>query len=241
MLHLKIPIKVIAYIWSYNEEDFIEWTIKHLISQNIEIHLFDNWSTDSTFDKANKFTSKYLKVSKWPKNEERYSSLTSRLNFLEELSRKNTTHDWIIHQDVDEIRRAKTGETLVNFIKRIDSQGFNAINHDIETYLPKEDWDGSQNPEMFFTAKANNHTDKRTSQIKCWKNTNQKINLSTSGGHILKFPGIKISSEKLLIKHYPLRTQEHARRKIQERKKSYTRQELKKGWHTQYKKKWWQF
>lgn len=43
-------IKVAAIIHTYNELDILEEVIDHLISQGVEIHIFDNWSTDSTWD-----------------------------------------------------------------------------------------------------------------------------------------------------------------------------------------------
>ena len=166
----------------------------------------------------------------------------------------NTEFDWIVNHDADEIRCTRTGETLLEFIVGMDRKGFNAIDHICETYLPKEGWDGSQNPETFFDRRLVGHTDERSPHIKAWRRQGPQafaytvngrpgeslgVNLWATGGHQVLFPDRKVAPEKLLLKHYPLRTQAHAERKLAERKKSYAPDELSWGWHHQYRSAWW--
>jgi len=247
-----MSIRAIAVLWAFNEEDFIAWSIRHLLAQGIDLHIFDNWSTDRTFEILKSFGSD-IKCERWPANREQCSSLTSRLMYLENLALE-TDYDWLINHDADEIRRAKTRETLIEFIERIDGEGYNAIDHSCEVYFPKEGWDGSQNPEEFFDRRLIGHTDERSLQIKAWKKqpgdafgftvdgrpgTARGVNLWATGGHQAIFPNRKVTPEKLVLKHYPLRTQAHADRKIAERKRSYAPDELAWGWHHQYRTAWW--
>src|SRR3990167_7735147 len=162
-----MSIRAIAVLWAFNEEDFIAWSIRHLLAQGIDVQVYDNWSTDRTFEILQGFGSD-ISCGRWPADRQECSSLTSRLMHLETLALE-TEYDWLINHDVDEIRRAKTGETLAQFIERIDGEGYNAIDHSCEIYLPKEGWDGSQNPEEFFDKRLVGHTFERSPQIKAWK------------------------------------------------------------------------
>lgn len=231
-------IKTIAYIWAYNEEDFIAHTIGHLLEQGINVHIFDNWSTDNTFNVAARFADR-IKLERWPASEEQCSSLTSRLVYLEQLALVSE-YDWIINHDVDEIRRTGTTEQLIEFIVRMDAAGYNAIDHRVQLFKPRERWDGSQNPEEWFTEEyKGEHTDKLNPHIKAWKRQATRVTLANTGGHQAIFTGRRIAPEKLILKHYPLRTAEQAERKIAERRQSYAHFELRARWHTQYDHKWW--
>lgn len=257
-----MSLRAIAILWAYREEDFITWAVSHLLAQGVDVQVFDNWSTDGTYELLQRLRhekdlwSPTLNCERWPAEREECSSLTSRLKYLEKLS-LNSDYDWIINHDVDEIRRTKTGERVIDFIERQDALGFNAIDHEIEVYAPREGWDGSQNPEEFFTTRVPGHQDERSPHIKCWKQRTgafsfdyatptgrakvqaNGVNLWVCGGHQAVFPDRRVAPEKLVLKHYPLRTQAHAERKIAERKRSYTPEELQRGWHNHYRTAWW--
>lgn len=244
--------RAVAAIWTLNEEDFIPWTVRHLLAQGIDVHVFDNWSTDRTFELLQGFGDR-IRAERWPARPETCSSLTDRLMYLERYSLESE-YDWIIHHDADEIRRTRSGETLLEFIRKVDRQGFNAIDHASETYLPKEGWDGSQDPETFFDHRIPGHADQLCLHIKAWKKQGPQafaftvddrsgqalgVNLSATGGHQALFLNRNVAPEKLVLKHYPLRTQAHAERKLAERKRSYSPEELSWGWHLQYRDAWW--
>ncbi len=231
-------ISACAYIWTYNEEDFISWTIWNLINNGIAIHVFDNWSTDRTFEIVQSF-GPGVKLERYPEHEEQCTSLTARLQSLEEIS-LHSKYDWIINHDADEIRSTGGSEKMIEFIDRVDRRGFTAIDHRLMVFAPKEGWTGEQNPESFFTNQIKSaHVDNINPHIKCWKRGQNKVELVSSGGHQAKFDGRRVPHQKLLLKHYPLRTQAHADRKLAERQRSYAEQELANGWHVQYKQKWW--
>lgn len=232
-------ISACAYIWAYNEEDFISWTILNLLNNGIDVHIFDNWSTDRTFEIASSFNNPSVKVERFPDHQEECTSLTVRLKALEEIAR-HSKYEWIINHDVDEIRTTGSSESIRQFIDRMDRRGYTAINHRLMVYSPREGWTGEQNPETFFTNQIKtSHVDNINPHIKCWKRGSQKVELVSSGGHEAKFADRIIPHQKLILKHYPLRTQAHARRKLEERKRSYAEQELEQGWHVQYNTKWW--
>jgi hypothetical protein len=72
------------------------------------------------------------------------------------------------------------------------------------------------------------------SQIKSWK-SHPDISISEFGGHIIKRPDPMIYPTRFILKHYPVRSLEHAKRKIiNERKNRFSTEERIKGWHLQY-------
>jgi DNA repair exonuclease SbcCD ATPase subunit len=72
-------------------------------------------------------------------------------------------------------------------------------------------------------------------RLNCWKAQTQPVSLATSGGHEIRFPGRRVFPIRFLLRHYPVRSQEHGERKIfDERKKRFSERERAKGWHVQY-------
>jgi len=52
---VKNDFRVAAIIHTFNEADILPEVIEHLISQGIEVHVFDNWSSDGTWELINDF------------------------------------------------------------------------------------------------------------------------------------------------------------------------------------------
>jgi len=73
-------------------------------------------------------------------------------------------------------------------------------------------------------------------QIKAWKHLNGiNVNLSSNGGHSVSFENRKIYPIKFLIKHYSLRSEAQAKKKIFfDRLPRFEKENKEKGWHTQY-------
>ena len=53
-------IRILAIISTRNEENYINYNLKHLIDQNIDVYLIDNSSTDRTCEIAKKYLGKGL-------------------------------------------------------------------------------------------------------------------------------------------------------------------------------------
>jgi len=73
-------------------------------------------------------------------------------------------------------------------------------------------------------------------QSKAWRQGSQRVDLSSTGGHEARFDGAVDFRYKFLLKHYPLRSEEHARRKVEQhrhaRRSRFESEVL--GFHTQY-------
>src|SRR5215831_3194664 len=101
-----VPVKAIAFIWCYNEEDIIGHVVNHLHEQGIMVRLLDNWSTDSTI----KVACPPATCERWPGYEPTVASWRAMLEHTEELALEYAEHThepfWAIHHDADEIRRS---------------------------------------------------------------------------------------------------------------------------------------
>jgi hypothetical protein len=72
-------------------------------------------------------------------------------------------------------------------------------------------------------------------QIKAWANTGKAVDLVSSGGHEAVFHGRRTFPYRFLLKHYPIRSQRQAERKIfGERVPRWNQEERRLGWHVQY-------
>jgi glycosyltransferase involved in cell wall biosynthesis len=230
--------RVIAFICAFNEEDIIEASLKHLVDQGIEVYLIDNWSTDRTVERAEAFLGRGLnKITKFPIDSPSSTyDWHALLSHVEELS-NGSDADWCIHCDADEFRESPWPQLrLRESFYRVDQEGFNAVDHTCIVFHPTDmvpTFDG--NPQGFswfeFGRRAGHFQ-----QVKAWKKQKDRVRLADSGGHSVDFPGRKIYPFKFLLRHYPIRSQEHGVRKIlSERQPRWNPAERNvRGWHVQY-------
>jgi len=230
--------RVVAFMCTYNEEDIIEATIRHVVSQGVEVHLVDNWSTDRTVERAEAFLGRGVRtITKFPPEAPSPSyDWHDLLRHVEDLSYSSDA-DWCIHYDADEIRESPWPHIqLRDALFRVDCEGFNAIDHTCLVFHPTEG--GTEDPatitsfDRFEFGKRGGHFQ----QIKAWRRQNAPIQLAESGGHAAEFPGRKVYPFKFLLRHYPVRSQEHGMRKIfADRRPRWNAVERNaRGWHIQY-------
>ena len=235
-------LKIQAIVTCYNEVDIIGHTIRYLINQGIYVHIIDNWSTDGSgeiikdfAEKSNYVTSEVF-PSDGPSDTFDWAKILKRVQAV--AIQNSDKFDWFIHHDADEIREAPFGKmkNLKEGIEVVDFCGFNTVNHTVINFaLVKDGFDGKQDLEQWFEyfefgEKKNFHH----KQLKAWK-SNDEIDLVSSGGHIAKFENMKIFPYRFLLKHYPLRSIQQAKRKVFiERKSRWNKEEKQKDWHKQY-------
>ena len=230
--------RVVALMSAYNEEDIIVPCLQYLIKQGVEVYLIDNWSTDSTVELASEFLGKgLLAIEKFPPDRPSshyvWKDILSR---MEQLT-KEIPADWFIFHDVDEIRSSPwPGLRLRDAIRKVDREGFNAIDHTLITFFPVDnDFSAGDDFEAYFKHFEFSVRPGQFLEIKAWKNSGKSVSLSNSGGHEIKFAGRRIYPFRFLLKHYPIRSQTHGEKKIfRERKPRWLPQERSNGWHTHY-------
>jgi Glycosyl transferase family 2 len=230
--------RVLAFMCTYNEEDIVQTVLKHVISQGVQVHLVDNWSTDRTVERAEEFLGRGLtRVTKYPIDGPSPTyDWHALLTHVEELS-SACDADWCIHYDADEIRESPWPDTnLRDALFRVDCEGFNAVDHTCLVFHPTqggtEDATDIDSYRHYEFGKRGGHF----VQIKAWKRQKDGVRLAESGGHQVEFPGRRVYPYKFLLRHYPVRSQEQGIRKIlSDRKPRWNPVERgSRGWHTHY-------
>ena len=230
-------ISVAAIIHTYNEADILPEVVEYLVSQGVAVHVFDNWSTDGSWDIICQLR-RLGKVTHAERFPERSSDNYQWQIQLEKTAEYAATLDaqWVMHHDADEIRVSPWKEvTLRDALAKVDQLGYNAIDFTVIDFRFIHNRPEPKPP--FQTALTHFEFGRRPghfSQVKCWKNEG-KVLLSKSGGHHAVFDGRRIYPLKFLLKHYPLRSREQAEKKIfKDRLPRFKLEQQLHGWHTQY-------
>lgn len=234
--HNKLSVLAIMHI--YNERDIIKATIGHLLSQGLDVHIIDNWSTDGTYEFVQSLADSEPRITyeRYPAKKSKEFELEKMLTRVTEVAKVNQRYDWVVLNDADEIRWSPwAGLTLQEAFLFIDSVGYNAVDYTVFNFVPtKEGFNEKDNLLTFFQYGEFSTLPGHFVQIKAWKN-NQEAVLAPSGGHHVSFPGLRIFPLKFLLGHYPVRSTKHGLGKIfKERKPRYSVIEKKRGWHTHY-------
>lgn len=231
--------RVLAIIAAYNEADVIDQVIRHLVESGVEVYLIDNGSTDGTMELARRWLGRgVVEVADLPPIPQPDGSMV--VAWEEILKRKaavarEVPADWYIHHDADEIRESPwPGLTLRDAIRWVDRLGFNAIDFRVLNFPPVDNgFEPGMDPRSHFLRWEEAAEYDRV-QIKCWKRQPDAVTLH-DGGHQVRFPGRRVFPVQFILRHYPVRSQEHGLRKVlQERKPRFVRRERDLGWHVQY-------
>jgi len=230
-------LRVAAIMHVYNEVDILEEVARHLQAEGIELHLFDNWSSDGTWELANRLLTDGVAKSamRFPEAPSVDYEWARMLGWTEEYARRLDA-DWVMHHDADEIRCSPwPGVRLLDAVNRVDQLGFDALDFTVMDFRflssrPAVSAPYAQSLNFFEFGRRPGHF----RQIKAWKNC-CRVNLADSGGHDASFAGRRVFPIKFLTKHYPLRSFEQARRKVfRDRIPRMRREQQSLGWHTQY-------
>ena len=229
--------RVAAIMHVFNEEDIVEESVRHLVSQGVEVHAFDNWSTDATWAVLERLRAERLVAycARFPDRP------TGEYRWREQLGHTSTyarsiDAEWVLHHDADEFRCSPwPGVSLRDGIAHAEAAGYNAIDFTVIDFrftrdqksIRSEFQDGLRHFE--FGRRPGHFL-----QIKGWRNSSS-VDLAASGGHDANFPGRRVFPMKFLLKHYPLRNADQARRKVFEDRLPRTSGERAAfGWHGHY-------
>lgn len=230
---------VVAVMTVHNEADILEASLRRLRSQGIKVWLIDNWSTDGSFELASRLLEDpgVLRVERFPP-----AGPSPTYDWGELLSRVESVAGlndgaWIIHHDVDEFRMGPWADVdLRTALHFVDTLGYNAVDHTVVNHHPIDDsftagCDFVEAMPYFEFGTRPGHF----SQVKAWRTPGRAADLVHSGGHDARFPGRRVYPFNFLLRHYPIRSQEHGSRKVfEERRARWNPSERERGWHTQY-------
>jgi glycosyltransferase involved in cell wall biosynthesis len=226
---------VVAIVAAYNEADVIGQVVGDLIAQGVQVYLLDDGSTDGTVAAVEPYRGRGLL------GIERRDGGGAGFEWERILSRKaelarELDADWFIHHDADELRESPWPHlSLREAVRMVDGLGFNAIDSARLDFWPVHDgFRPGDDVRRAFTHWAPPAAYDRL-QIRCWKRTDAPVDLVSSGGHEVRFPGRRVFPIRFLLRHYPIRGQAHGERKVfRERRPRFAEHERARGWHVQY-------
>jgi Glycosyl transferase family 2 len=231
---------VVAIIAAFNEADIVEQVVRDLIAQGVDVYFLDDGSTDATVSLIEPYLDRgVLAIDRmapapgaagapqfeWERILRRKAELAAGLDA-----------DWFIHHDADELRESPWRElSLREAIRRVDALGYNAIDFASLDFRPVADtFRAGDDPRAAFEYYSVHAPHDRV-QIRCWKRGEAPVDLASSGGHEAVFPGRRVFPVRFILRHYPIRSQEHGERKVfEERQRRYAAAERARGWHVQY-------
>lgn len=222
---------VVAIVAMFNEADIIVPCIEALNAQGVQAYVLDDGSTDASVSLVEPLIGRGVVGLERLESDGSFN-LTRILKRKEALA-SELDADWFINHDADEFRESPwLGVSLADALRRVDAAGFNAVDFALfDFWQAAVGREGGGQGEGHYSPGATYNS----IQVRCWKRCPTPVDLVTSAGHDVQFPGRKTFPLRFVLKHYPIRSAEHAARKIwHERIPRFDRSERAKGWHVQY-------
>jgi glycosyltransferase involved in cell wall biosynthesis len=220
-------VRVIALIAVHNERRCIGACLDHLRSHGVESYVLDHASTDSTMSIVRAHPG-VIGSEVFPR-EEGIFSLAPQLRRKEELAAELNA-DWFIHMDADEIRLPpRRDQTLAEGLADAARAGFNAVNFFEFTFIPTQEAPDHDHPGFQETMRS--YYPFRPwfpHHVKAWRRQPGRVDLASSGGHRVRFPGINMAPRDFPMRHYLFLSRQHAIEKYVERQ--YDPVEVARGW-----------
>jgi hypothetical protein len=204
-----------------------------LLAQGISVYVIDDASTDGTADElAPLMGHGVIGVERFDGGD---GFSWERLLTRKEALARDLDGDWFLHTDADELRESPwANRNLAEAVAAVDGLGYDAIDFKVFNFPPTSNgFHKGTDLRSFFRywepAKSFDQV-----QIKCWKKS-AEIDLASTGGHHARFPWQRVFPVRFILRHYPIRSQEHGERKVfRERKVRFLDDERRRGWHVQY-------
>lgn len=224
----------LAVIHTYNEADILPEVLSHLLNNGIDVHICNNWSTDSTEELVHSFIEKYpnrVYYEKFPDISSDHYEWAKQLARTEVIA-STSSYEWVTHYDSDEIRKSPFDDlTLQEFISFVDHLGYNMIDMTVVDFrFIKDAMIEFEKSNLFFEfGKRPGHF----KQTKTWKNIGS-VNLVCSGGHHCAYTtvGSIPYGIKLLNKHYQFRNSLQMKDKLfKYRLPRIVKEQNERGWH----------
>jgi glycosyltransferase involved in cell wall biosynthesis len=222
-------VRIVAILQTYNEQRFIGGCLDHLAKHGISAYLIDNESTDETLAIAeSRLADNLIGIESLPRDGN--YELTRQLVRKEELA-QSLDADWLIHLDADERRvPAEPGRSLSEAIAEVDEAGFNAVNFLEFAFVPTREAPDHDHPDYEQTMRSYYpYLPRFPHRLNAWKRQDGPVELNHSGGHRVRFPGLRMAPQSMYMRHYLFLSVPHAARKFGPQR--YDRDEVAFGWH----------
>ena len=231
-------VRVTAIISAYNEADIIAQTVADLVGQGIAAHhVIDDHSTDGTVAALPPAGSPGLARCRDAAPAPGAARERRRVSLGRGAGPQGTTGGRTRGRLVHPPRRRQFRESpwghlnLRQGIARVDRLGYNAMDFEVLNFGPTHDRSPClRRPRMRSVTTRSAAFDRL--QMKCWKKT-ARIDLVSSGGHDAAFADRRVFPIRFLVRHYPIRGQDHGTRKVFTELARFPADERQRGWHIQ--------
>lgn len=221
-------MRVVAMLQTYNEQRFVAACIEHLREQGVDVYLIDNESTDDTVAIAERYLGDGVTgIETLPRDG--CFALRAQCARQEELA-QDLDADWLIHYDADEFRAsARPRQSLAGAILELDEAGFNAVRFHECAFVPTVEHPDHDHRDFQLTMRRY-YPFEPTPLHRCnaWKKQDAPVELAWSGGHEVRFPGLKLAPTSLNLRHYLFLSVPHAIEKFVQRR--FAEDEVADGW-----------
>jgi glycosyltransferase involved in cell wall biosynthesis len=222
-------MRVVALLAAYNESRFIDELIRHYSSQNVEIYLIDNCSTDGTPDIARRYYGHGVcGIETLPRDG---VFRLRRLLERKEALAKSIEAQWFVHLDADEFFLPPADHrTLPEAFEAVERDGYNVVNFQEFTFTPTVESPDHDHPDFRQTMLwYYPFLPKPVNGMRAWKAQTGRVELAWSGGHHLRFPGLSLFPRSFSMLHCQFLSIPHVIEKYVN--KSFDEGELQDGWH----------
>ncbi len=199
-------MRAVAVLASYNEERFIANCLEHLFRHGFEVYLIDNCSTDRTVAIADGYRGRGLIDIETFHREEGVEPLFIPLMRRKEEVIATLDADWFLHADLDEVRLPpRSGITLADALADVDAQGYNAVNFMEFTFIPTREAPDHDHPDYLRTMRwYYPYAPRYPNRLNAWKRQSGPVELASSGGHLVRFPNLRMYPESFPMRHYQI-------------------------------------
>jgi hypothetical protein len=221
---------VAAVLCVRDDAPYLANCLTHLIGEGIDYAVIDNDSRDGTraILAQPRFRAHLLHLARLP--------FTGRFELARQLALKEELieglrAEWVIHLDVDEVMHSRRpDQRLLQAIAAADAVGCNVLELDEFVFLPVErdylpEHDGWQPLRHYYHFSSPSTSGKLMRIFK----TGQGFTIVRHAGHAIDGTGVRVAPERLALRHYIVRSQQHAYEKYRARR--YSRRELGRDWH----------
>jgi glycosyltransferase involved in cell wall biosynthesis len=218
---------VCAIIAVRNEQRYLPTLFEYLREQAVDVFLIDNDSHDASRDIIAQYRyAPVLSVTRAPFSG--VHDLAALLRVKEQLI-GSLRHDWIIHQDADELlESAVEGESLTGLAARADSTGVDVVDFDEFVFLPK-DPAGYAGGDYRRDGSNYYFHQPRPFRLNRMFRRASFLSFGDSGGHNAAFRPDPVVEAAHSLRHYIVLDQAHAQSKYAERR--FSPAGVARGWH----------
>jgi hypothetical protein len=203
-------LRVVAILQTYNERRFVAPCIEHLNHQGVLVYVIDNESTDGTPDIDEQYLGRgVIGIEQLPRLG--VWDLVRQLERKQELA-SSLDADWFMHVDADEIHETPDRRTtLAEAFGDAEARGFDAVNFLEFAFVPTVESPDHDHREFVKTMRWYHPVVYMyPHRLNAWKRQDQPVDLVSSDGHVVAFPGLRMSPRILHMRHYLFLSVEHA-------------------------------